>query len=211
MKLKNLAYIIPFALIPIATGMQDKPSNQIKEFKPSSSIEEKTKEMPQKKEEFLENAKSHIGTPYREGGRKTERLPGIDCMGLVFKSYSETFNENWKNYSVNPKELIENETLGEPVKGLDGTLSKNIDKSKFEEGDIIYFLRKSYYESPNTIMETDSGNYKVGHMGIYSDKEDNMVLNAFAPGTKVKEHSLEMLTNGLFSGVYVSRPNWKKD
>lgn len=212
MKLKNLAYLIPATFLSIFPTKQssEKKENKI-DLLEKQVIEEKTeKEIPKKKQEFLENAKNNIGIEYKWGGRKTERLPGLDCMGAVFIPYANTFNENWKEYSVNPKKLIENRTLGKPVEGLNGVLSKNIDYSKLEEGDIMYFMRRHYSESPNTIKKIGGENFEVAHMGIYTEKEEKEVLNAFAPGTKVREHSLGKMIFNHFNGVYVTRPNWEK-
>lgn len=208
--MKSLKYILPILYLSLNTGLPNENGEQIMNAT-KVKIENRNNpesEIPEKKQEFIENSKSHIGTPYRFNGRKTEKLPGMDCMGAVFIPYANTFNENWRDYSVKPKELIENQTMGKPVKGLDGVLNESVDKSDLEEGDIIYFLSKQHHNNERTLKKIEGDDYKIGHMGIYTDKEKNQVLNAFMTGTKVREQSIESLYKA-FEGLYVTRPEWQ--
>ena len=43
------------------------------------------------KEKFLKNARIYLSIPYHFGGRLTKSNPGLDCLGLIFLSYSKTF------------------------------------------------------------------------------------------------------------------------
>lgn len=174
----------------------------------SDTIKTESKEIISKRKEFVENAKKYLGTEYIWGGRLTKKNPGLDCMGLVFRTYAKTFKEDWTKYSVMPSDLIKNNTFGKSVKGLDGVLSKNIERFKLEEGDIIYFLTSVKIEKH--VKEINGNKYYVGHMGIYSDKKNDMILNAYCYGTKVREEKLDNLIGSLFEGIYITRPDWKK-
>lgn len=154
--------------------------------------------------EFVETARGYLDETYSWGGRLTKKNPGIDCLGLIFLSYSKTFEVPWKNFSVNPSEIIEKKQLGKPVKGLDGILVKNVDISKLEEGDIIYLLTTSPIED-KYIAEINGIKYWPWHTGIYSDKEKNLFLEA-NPGSKVIERNFsEVIHQKPTKAIFVTR------
>ncbi len=145
-----------------------------------------------KRKEFVDNAKKYIGTEWIWDGRATKNNPGIDCLGLIFLPYAKTFNKKWTEISVYPGEIIEKKQLGEPVKGLDGVLVKDIDYSKLKQGDIIHLLTQREpiddRDIPSKIINKTK--YRTWHTGIYSDEEKNLFLNA-SPGEEVKEQDLK--------------------
>lgn len=141
----------------------------------------------QDRKNFLENARKYLSVEYHFGGRLTKNNPGIDCLGLIFLSYSKTFGKKWRDFSVNPSEIIEKKQLGKPVEGLDGILSENVDASMLEKGDIIYLLIRNRIED-KPLANLNGADYWPWHVGIYSDKEKNLFLEA-NPIYGVIEHS----------------------
>ena len=131
-----------------------------------------------KRKEFVENARKYFGAEYIWGGRLTKMNPGLDCLGLIFLPYAETFNKKWTEISVNPSEIIEKKQLGKQIKGLDGILTENIDFSKLEEGDIIYLLAEERKINDKPLAEINGKKYWPWHTGIYSNKEKNLFLHA---------------------------------
>lgn len=159
-----------------------------------------------KRKEFLENARKYIDTPYIWGGRLTRNNPGLDCMGLVFLAYKDTYGESWRNLSVYPSEIIKENQLGKPVEGLDGVLTNGFNMHLFEEGDIIHFLSEmKTKDSPSSTI--NGKDYWTWHMGIYSNKFENLFLEAH-PNSKVEESNLEDATY-LNPAVFITRlPNY---
>ncbi len=131
-----------------------------------------------KRKEFVENARKYLGTKYKWGGRLTQSNPDLDCLGLIFLPYSETFNKKWTEISTNPSEIIKKEQLGKTVEGLEGVLTKNLDISKLKEGDIVYLLSR---DSINDISlaEINGIKYWPWHTGIYSNKEGDRESEEF--------------------------------
>lgn len=161
-------------------------------------------ESTSKRDEFIENARKYVETPYRWGGRLTKKNPGLDCLGLVFLSYSKTFETNWRDISVYPSEIIEKEQLGNPIKGLNGVLKENLDISKLEKGDIVYLLTNSEIND-KSLAKINGQEYWPWHVGIYSDKEKNLFLEA-KPGDMVMEHSFnDILKDGTNKAFFVTR------
>ncbi len=157
-----------------------------------------------KRKEFVENARGYLGTEYIWGGRLTKKNPGLDCLGLIFLAYSKTYETKWTGISVNPSEIVKKEQLGKPVKELDGILTKDIDFSKLEEGDVIYLLTTDSIKD-NSLAEINKIKYWPWHTGIYSNKEKNLFLDAF-PGNKVIEEDFsEVLNQKPTKAIFVTR------
>jgi len=150
--------------------------------------------------EFVENARKYLGVNYEWGGRLTATNPKIDCLGLLFLAYSETFDFNWEELSVYPNKLVKSGKLGDPIKGLDGILCENVDITKLKGGDIIYLLSTNEInDEPLTNIE--GINYWPWHTGIYSG--ENLFLEA-RPGLKVIERSFdEVLEENI--AIFVTR------
>jgi len=153
-------------------------------------------------EKFVENAKKYMDIKYKFGGRLTELNPGIDCLGLLFLAYSETFDNGWKNISVYPSEIVKNGKFGDPVNGLDGILCEDVDVSKLENGDVIYLL--SLNEIGDEPLANINGiDYWSWHTGIYSG--ENSFLEA-KPGFKVVERSFDDILKENIA-IFVTRFN----
>jgi len=166
----------------------------------------KGEESNPKIKEFVENAKKYIGKEYAWGGRLTKTNPGLDCLGLLFVAHSKTFGTHWYDFSVYPSKIIEKGQLGKPVKGLDGILTENVDASKLEEGDIIYLLCKgSIQDKPLAIINGE--NYWPWHTGIYSNKKNNLFLEASPSYLKVIETPFSEILdeNSPTRAIFVTR------
>lgn len=158
----------------------------------------------QKIKEFVENAREYIGTTYSWGGRLTKKNPGLDCLGLLFIPYSETFGTKWYDFSVYPSQIVEKNQLGKPVKGLDGILSEDVQISNLQEGDIIYLLSKTKIQD-KPLAKINGIEYWPWHTGIYSNKKENLFLEA-SPFSKVIERDFsEVLKENI--GIFVTRIN----
>ena len=121
-----------------------------------------------------------------------------------FLPYAKTFNKKWTEISGNPSEIVKNEQLGKPVSGLEGVLTKDVDLSKLEEGDIIYLLtQRKIADKPLAIINEKK--YWPWHTGIYSNKKENLFLHA-KPGDKVVEQNFkEYLQEPPTKGIFVTR------
>lgn len=174
----------------------------------NDSIKKQEEKIISKRKEFVENAKKYLGTEYNWGGRLTENNPGLDCLGLIFLPYAKTFGTKWTEISVNPSEIVEKKQLGKPVEGLEGVLTKDVDISKLEEGDIIYLLNQTKIKD-KPLAEINGKKYWPWHTGIYSNKKENLFLHA-NPGaypryeTKVVEYDFkEVLEDN--DAIFVTR------
>jgi len=134
---------------------------------------------------FVENARSYLDVPYAYNGRYTENNPTIDCLGILFRAHEKTFGTNWRDFSVNPSRIVELRQLGNPVKGLDGVFTGQVDRNLLQKGDIIYLLCTREIED-EPLAYLDGQPYWPWHTGIYSDKKRNLFLEA-QPGNVVLE------------------------
>lgn len=179
---------------------ENKPLTEINSQKDTSNYLKQNEKI----KEFVTNARKHIGTPYLWGGRLTKKNPGLDCLGLLFVPYSETFETKWYDFSVYPSEIIEKQQLGKPVKGLDGILSEDVNISNLQEGDIIYLLSKTKIQD-KPLAKINGIEYWPWHTGIYSNKSKNLFLEA-NPFSKVIERDFsQVLKENL--GIFVTRIN----
>ncbi len=165
--------------------------------------EYESKDILLKRKEFVENAEKYLETEYIWGGRMTKNNPGLDCLGLIFLPYAKTFNKKWTEISVNPSEIVKNEQLGKPVKGLEGVLKENIDFSKLKEGDIIYLLSLNKI-GDKPLAKINGNKYWPWHTGIYSNKKENLFLHA-KPGYKVVEQNFKDYIQQTSEGIFVTR------
>ena len=159
---------------------------------------------------IVEEATKYLGTPYGWGGRDTKNNPNIDCLGLVFLAYANATNKDWKKFPVSAWELIEQETLGKPVKGLDGVLSKDIDYNLFKEGDVIHLLSddklRTHWKPVTTLNDT---NYYAHHTGIYLGDRQFIHANPYSPlDHEVITSDLKTFVHeGGFNAISVTRPD----
>ncbi len=151
---------------------------------------------------FIKELQSYLGVEFTWEGRSKK---GLDCMGLVYLAHSKIKKANWKKYPWTAWELIENETLGSPVKGLSGVLKENIDYSLLKEGDIVHILSDSKIHS---YWQPLMPNLYAHHMGVYIKEKNWIHANPYFEPSGVIIHSLEnFLESDLFKGIYVTRPS----
>ncbi|MGQ9702021.1 MAG: hypothetical protein ACUVQT_06165, partial [bacterium] len=153
-------------------------------------------------EKFLEAAKKYLGVPFAWGGRSRQKL---DCMGLIFLSYSDKTGRDWRNLSICPTKLVKSKRLGSPVSGFDGILREDIDYIKLKKGDIIYFLTTTKINDTDPpLVQIDSILYYSWHMGIFAGLDTfgrPLCLHA-KPNDRVVIEPLEEI---YFDAIFVTR------
>jgi cell wall-associated NlpC family hydrolase len=151
-------------------------------------------------EAAIAEAETHIGTPYRWGGRNTETHPGLDCLGIMYVAYGEASDTPWKDYSVFPSRWVKSSKLGDPVPGLDGALASQLEKNLLKRGDVLYFLTKGFVLDDEPLLTVGEDKYWPWHTGIYWG--NGQVLHA-APGWGVTKEPLDNIT---FDALFATRP-----
>lgn len=144
-------------------------------------------------------AREWLGTPYRWDGRGTEALPGLDCLGLMFRAYGDTTGTSWRKYPVDPSKLVASGLLGQPVEGLDGVLRKDLDPAALAPGDVVYFLMANRRIEDEPLWHHGGFPYWPWHTGLYAG--DGKVLQA-DPWDAVQETDLYEV---MWDALYVTR------
>lgn len=153
-------------------------------------------------EAALSEAMTYAELPWRWNGRATTRLPGIDCMGLLFRAYGTATGTPWRAYSTDPSKLVASGKLGQPVTGLDGVLRGEVDTSLLRRGDIVYFLDKDRPIPDDPLLERDGASYWPWHVGVYVGEGDDLVLNAHPRFDVVRMP----LNDVRWDALFVTRP-----
>ncbi len=144
-------------------------------------------------------ARSRLGIPYRWDGRQTNKLPGLDCLGLLFRSYGDVTGTSWWRYPVNPTPLVGSGLLGAPVPGLDAVLRADLDATQLQPGDVVYFLLANTPIPDDPLWTHDGSPYWPWHTGMYVG--DGRVVQA-QPGGVVTEGLIEDVR---FDALFVTR------
>jgi len=145
----------------------------------------------------IADARSLKGIEYRWEGRNIERLPGLDCLGLMFRPYGRATGRSWKSYEVNPSELVAGGKLGKPVPGVAGVTRKDFDLALLKTGDVLYFLLEGYVIEDKPLMTRNGRKFWPWHTGLYVG--DGVVIHA-EPGGVVREQPLrEVNFDALFA------------
>jgi cell wall-associated NlpC family hydrolase len=124
----------------------------------------------------VEHARTWLGTEFRWNGRGTERLPGLDCLGLVFRAWGEVTGTSWREYAVDPSELVASRKLGTVVPELEGVDRESLDVSLLQPGDIVYLLLAEQPIPDTPLWVTLESRYWPWHVGMYAG--DGKVINA---------------------------------
>jgi len=155
-------------------------------------------------------ARKSLDVPFRWEGRGTKRLPGLDCLGLLFKSLEATTGLSWKKWSVAPSRLIEQ------LEGRQFTiyLKKNRDlaiKRRMNSGDIVFLMWADMptWDKPTGKVEKIEldGSRRMApmwiwHTGIYSGNGKFIHASPYSGG--VVEEDLLDFSNGLnFDAILV--------
>ncbi|MEZ4316151.1 MAG: hypothetical protein R3F61_01550 [Myxococcota bacterium] len=152
-------------------------------------------------ERAVEVARQHLGTPYRWEGRGTQRLPGYDCLGILFRAWGRVDGRPWTTYEVNPSQLVAHGKLGAPVSGLEGVLRDDLpDLASLRPGDVLYFLLEGYTIPDEPLLVRGEARYWPWHTGLYAGS--GIVLHA-SPGGEVMEQPLDEMR---FDALFVTRP-----
>jgi hypothetical protein len=154
---------------------------------------------------LVDSARTYMGRPYGFGGRDAE----LDCMGLVFRAWTDSRGEPWRTISVNPTEIIAKRQLGVPVARLDGVRTAEIDWSLLRPGDIIFFLGPQENVREPSLVTLGVTPMWVWHMGIYTDAERQRFIAGDHFAHEVAEMSLRdylVAHADVYEGIYVTRP-----
>ncbi len=152
-------------------------------------------------QQALEAGRALIGEPYEWGGRNQASHPGVDCLGLLYLAWGSVTGTPWRSYPVNPSEIVTSGKLGSPVPGLDAVLREDLDTSKLEPGDVLYFLVANYEIPDAPLWEHEDTPYWPWHTGMYAG--DGRALHA-EPGGRVRHQDLSGIP---FDALYVTRPD----
>lgn len=144
-------------------------------------------------------ARERLGEPYRWDGRGTARLPGYDCLGVLFDAAARVDGRTWRTYEVNPSELVAGGKLGSAPAGLAGVSRDALDVSALRAGDVLYFLLAGVEIPDAPLLVRDGVSYWPWHTGMYVG--GGWVLHA-KPGADVREQPLDEIA---FDALYVTR------
>lgn len=147
----------------------------------------------------IENGLSYLGEPYLWNGRDTQRLPGLDCLGLLYRAWGPVTDTAWTAYPVNPSELVAGGLLGEPVKGTPA-LRRGFDVNTLRPGDVLYFLIEGYEIPDEPLWVRGEARFWPWHTALYIG--DGEILHA-APGDKVRRQALDEI---LWDALLATRP-----
>jgi cell wall-associated NlpC family hydrolase len=145
--------------------------------------------------QVINYARNLLGIKFQWNGRNTSRNPNLDCMGLCFRTYADTYNEKWTKYSVYPSILVNNKILGTSV--FSNPLEINNESiKKLEVGDIVYFI------TDVKIPDKPLGQYNgkklwSNHMGLYSGN-GKVIHASHWDGEVVEEDIKNINTKGEF-------------
>ena len=141
--------------------------------------------------EIVRKAKEFLGTQYIFGGRNTTQLPGIDCLGLLFKSIEKVTGESWRKWSVIPSKLLkqfdqskEKTIYNEDIK------DKKFITDNFKEGDILFFLLPYKNDKDVPVRKNNNLDLWVWHVAIYSGKGNIIHASSFDENYSVLEENL---------------------
>jgi hypothetical protein len=156
---------------------------------------------PTVQDRLVAEAEKYLGKPYNFGGRDGRPgcvgakrcAEGIDCLSPIFFAYEKVLGTPWARFSVKPSELVQRRQLGVPVKGLEGALEAEVDRSLLRKGDVLLFLQKDYnLEADKPLLVRGDDRYGVWHTALVQSVEGDKVMVIQAkPGDRVVVEPLE--------------------
>jgi hypothetical protein len=163
---------------------------------------------PANAERFVAAARAHLGKPYRWEGRDTKPLPGLDCLGLVYRAHTEVAGGSWRKFSVMPTQLIASGKLGARIGPVYRSLETDADRGDLLPGDVLYFFWAIKNGDRSAARRSDGVALWIWHVGIASRGADGVLSVVHAdPGGEVQEESLQSLIDRLgFEGFTATRP-----
>lgn len=162
---------------------------------------------------LVKAARKYLGTPYRWGGRKTEKNPELDCLGLLFLAMRDNTGMPWKSWSVYPYKLIpqidRNNTRKTVLFSQDPLLDSST-VSKLKEGDLIFFLADFPSDDDRPMARDSSGkDLYVCHTAIYVGCGNVIHASPFGPdsvGRRVVEEPLLGIARADILGFIAVEP-----
>lgn len=151
-------------------------------------------------DDAIAEARRYLGTEFRWEGRATSQLPGLDCLGLVFRAWGKVTGTPWRSYPVDPTKLVASGRLGTPVAALAGADRASLDPSLLQPGDVVYLLLEEQPIPDDPLWVTLEARYWPWHVVLYTG--GGKAINAH-PGLGVVEMTLEELR---WDRLYVTRP-----
>jgi hypothetical protein len=197
----------------ITTGTIKPEPNEFEKVHKSKSEITRVVEVKNINKEIVKNAEEYLGMQYVFGGRDTEQLPGIDCLGVLFKSIEKVTGESWKKWSVIPSKLLKQfDSTKEKTFYNEDIKDKKFITDNFKEGDVLMFLLpyKNDKDVPVRKMDLKDDNGKVvanldlwvWHVAIYSGKGNIIHASSFDENYSVLEENLfDFVKRNELSGV----------
>ncbi|MEM0438329.1 MAG: hypothetical protein QXU54_03460 [Candidatus Micrarchaeia archaeon] len=210
-KPKKAPLIMSIALASaLASGVITAGENEFKRMHPSQS--KNMVEIAQTKTTaaIADNAEKYLGIPYYFGGRDSKQNPGLDCLGLVFKSIQDTYGKDWSQWSVMPSKLIRQLGRGSDRTLLEDEVTRESISLNFKRGDILFFL--SPYENRDEPVrkleyKDERGQKKkldlwVWHVAIYAGEGKIIHASSYDENyTVLKEDLYEFYKRNNISGI----------
>lgn len=166
-------------------------------------------------QEIFDHAKEHLGKKFSLPSNPNT----MNCLDLVFAGLSATFNESKKLYSVDPRDMVLNPYLGNPVEGLSPILRENLNQETFDlfqPGDVIYFLFENYDQTAfiddpmrTHVTTIDGVGYGGWHVGLSAG--ENKIIHA-KPGYEVQFDTIGPDSNYFtvsFDALWVARRDYQ--
>lgn len=158
-------------------------------------------------------AKKYAGVPYIYGGRLTEKNPGLDCLGLIFRALQDRYGIQWRSWSVKPSKLMDQLSKKDRQTIL-MSLEASKDAESFKNikaGDLVFFLGTSKLEDVPVAKGLNGEDLFVWHTGIASGNGNVIHSSPFddADGKPLRrvteEPMVSMMKRVGFDGLIVIR------
>jgi len=160
-------------------------------------------------------AEGMLGKPYvfggrdgRDGCRRHRRpircQPGIDCQSLIFFAYEKVCGRPWTSFSVMPARSAARGELGKPVPFLTGVLREEVDETRLQPGDVLFFLMQDYnLRVDRGFVLEGNKRYGTWHTGMLHSVEAGKARVIHAkPGERVLIEPLQRID---YDALYVLR------
>lgn len=159
---------------------------------------------PDRNAALVEAARRYLGRPYSFGGRGSY----IDCMGLVFRAWTDAGRGDYRGLSVNPTELVSKRQLGAPVPGLSPVASHAVDYAVLRAGDVLFFLGTAENTNEPSLASLGGQPVWVWHMGLYSggERRDFVVGDHYAASVVETSLPAYLANHPVYVGLFVVRP-----
>jgi cell wall-associated NlpC family hydrolase len=156
-------------------------------------------------ERMLGWAEARVGTEYRFGGRLSPRLPGLDCLGLVFLAHARAVGGSWRDYSVVPSRMLSARQLGPEVGRWAWDETPPPLPADLRRGDVLVLCWPWEIED-EVLQRTPAGvALRSAHVGLYLG--EGQILHASPFVGRVLVEPLEvLLREQSYLGMIAVRP-----